>query len=112
MPTIKIQGEEVEIEFYREDVKEHQCPDTEEYECGRSAQYVNIDDADDVVCNKHRLEMTPGARRRYIKIEDIPFKNPPRSASEAAFNGNDEDDEDDDYELTDEEAEAALVNGE
>lgn len=102
MPTVKIQGEEVEIEFYREEVN------YSSYQEEKKPAYVNMDDAEDVISNSVRLEMSPGKRRRYVKIEDIPFKVEPRTASEAAFNGDDA--EDDDYELTDEEADAALVS--
>jgi hypothetical protein len=115
VPTIKIQGEEVEIEFYREDVTESKCsfePEDKDLLCAKNSTHVNIDDEDDVICNKHRLEMSPGERRRYIKIEDVPFLNRPRSASEVAFNGADDDTDDEDFELSDEEAEAALVKGE
>jgi hypothetical protein len=98
VPTIKIKGEEVEIEFWREDVTSKSCVN-DELDCTKAPTCVNIDDVDDVICNTHRLEMSPGARRRYVKIEDVPFKNPPRTASEVAFNG--EDDEDEDYELSD-----------
>ena len=93
MPTIKIKDQEVEIQFWREDVKLAFCESEEG--CGKSATHVNVDDEDDVSCNKHRLEMSPGKRLRYIKIEDVPFKNEPRTASEVAFNGDDEDEDDD-----------------
>lgn len=99
MPTIQIKGEEVEIEFYREDIPQVKCDyegaDVDPY-CAKNSTHVNIDDADDTICNKHRLELAPGQRRRYVKIDEIPFKVEPRSASEVAFNG-----EDEEYELDD-----------
>lgn len=102
MPTIKIQGEEVEIDFWREDIPRGGFINCVADNCERAETYVNIDDVEDVLCNTHRLEMSPGARRRYVKIEDIPFKNPPRSAAEIAFNGEDPEIDDEDYELSDE----------
>lgn len=112
MPTIKIQGEEVEIEFWREEIPSGGYISCAVDDCERHETYVNIDDFGDVICNRHRLEMSPGSRRRYIKIEDVPFKEEPRSASEIAFNAPEDltDADPEDFELTDEEADAALVN--
>lgn len=98
MPKIMLKGEEVEIDFYREEVKSTACT---EDDCFKHPGYVSIDDATDAVCNPHRLEMSPGARRRFIKIEDVPFKNEPRSASEVAFNGEADGFSDEEYELED-----------
>jgi hypothetical protein len=116
MPTIKIKGEEIEIDFYKEEVGS-KCvivvDDDTEATCLKKPSYVSIDFSGDAICNTHRMEMTPGTRRRYVKIEDVPFKTPPRSASEVAFNGNEDPElDDEDFELSDEEAEAALVKGE
>jgi len=99
-------GMEPNQKFYREDIDESECVIGGD---NRPATYVNKDDTDDVICNKHRLEMTPRERRDYIKISDVPYKNPPKTAAEAIFDESDDESGDEDFELTDEEASAALL---
>jgi hypothetical protein len=91
--------------FYREDIDESECVIAE---CERGPVMVNVDDIEDVVCKPHYREMTPPQRRGWILISNVPYRKPPMTIAEAIFNGADSDDED--YELTDEELDKALIN--